>query len=217
MAFRKPELPSGRTRSFDRAIALRVAVRMFAERGYAATRIADLCNAMGIATPSFYAAFTSKEAVYEEAIELVASDKVEAIFSAFDTARTTRAGIEEILLRTIEEGSRPDGPAGCLVTLSFVGDEDSPTLGALGRQKRSMAYEAIRSWLEEGVARGHLPPEADAEAIARMIAMFQQGVAVQSRDGVPRGVLEAAVLALMAGWPWTGTPFQVQTGGQVHD
>jgi AcrR family transcriptional regulator len=196
-------LARGRTRSFDRDQALTVAVRLFADKGYAATRVAELCQAMGINSPSFYAAFTGKEALYEEAVERVAADKECAIFSALDPARPTRDGIEDVLLRTIDQGATPVGPPGCLVTLSFVSEDDSPALSALGREKRRVAYDVIRDWIADGVGKGDLAPDTPVEALARMVATFQQGIAVQTRDGVPAETLRPAVLALMAGWPWT--------------
>jgi AcrR family transcriptional regulator len=195
-------LARGRTRSFDREEALSTAIRIFAAKGYAATRVAELCAAMGIASPSFYAAFTSKETLYEEAIERVAHDKVEAIFSALEPARDTREGVQDVLLRTVDEGSKPLGPPGCLVTLSFVDDEESPRLGALGRDKRRLGYEVFLDWLKLGREKGDVPVGASIEAMARMIATFQQGIAIQTRDGIAPDLLKPAILALMSGWPW---------------
>jgi AcrR family transcriptional regulator len=59
----------GRPRGFDRDAALEAAMFLFWRKGFAATSMSDLCDAMGISSPSLYAAFGSKEALYLEAVE----------------------------------------------------------------------------------------------------------------------------------------------------
>ena len=58
----------GRPREFDRGAALEAAMLAFWRKGFAATSMNDLCDAMGVRSPSLYAAFGSKEALYLEEI-----------------------------------------------------------------------------------------------------------------------------------------------------
>jgi AcrR family transcriptional regulator len=58
----------GRPRRFDRDAALEAAMFLFWRKGFAATSMNDLCDAMSIGSPSLYAAFGSKEALYLEAV-----------------------------------------------------------------------------------------------------------------------------------------------------
>lgn len=59
----------GRPRSFDKEAALERAMEVFWRLGYEGASMTDLTAAMGIASPSLYAAFGSKEALFRQALE----------------------------------------------------------------------------------------------------------------------------------------------------
>ena len=61
----------GRPRNFDREQAVEQALHLFWQHGYDATSLAQLKAGLGggISAPSFYAAFGSKEALFEECVQ----------------------------------------------------------------------------------------------------------------------------------------------------
>src|SRR5690606_26257896 len=87
----------GRPRSFDREEALRAALRVFRERGYEGTSVAELQDALGISPPSLYAAFGSKEELFREAVELYRGRIRAAAERAVAEAPTAKAKVEALL------------------------------------------------------------------------------------------------------------------------
>src|SRR6218665_3263436 len=59
----------GRPREFDRDEALDRAIRIFCQRGYHATSIGELGEAMGLTAGSIYKAFKDKRAVFLAALD----------------------------------------------------------------------------------------------------------------------------------------------------
>jgi AcrR family transcriptional regulator len=111
----------GRPRTFDRQEALQSAVDVFLARGYDGATLEDLTSAMGgIAPPSFYAAFESKDNLFREAIELYASTAGSHGREALGGPRV-REAIEGMLRASTDAFTVPDKPGGCLALLGAVG------------------------------------------------------------------------------------------------
>jgi AcrR family transcriptional regulator len=93
----RPARARGRPRAFDREAALEQATRLFWVKGFEATSIADLTQAMGIGSPSLYAAFGSKEALYAEALQYYREKNEHLVWSAFGAADTARSAVAALL------------------------------------------------------------------------------------------------------------------------
>src|SRR5271154_3309398 len=114
----------GRPRGFDRDAALETAMLLFWRKGFAATSMNDLCEAMGIGSPSLYAAFGSKEALYLEAVEYYVRTQGPPGWGKLAEGTTARAGIEKLLTAWTETLPKSRAtPAGCMALLAAVGDE----------------------------------------------------------------------------------------------
>lgn len=191
----------GRPRTFDREQALRSAMEVFWARGYEGATLEELLTAMGgIAPPSFYAAFGSKDKLFREAVALYHASLGERMRNAL-TAPTARDAVEALLHEGVRCFSDGDTPRGCLLIL-----------GAINRTRtnkeaydhlhdlREQGPEMIRQRLVRGVADGDLSAGAPLTEIASFYATVMQGLAVRARDGASRQTLAAVADAAMGAW-----------------
>jgi len=195
----------GRPREFDRDAALEAAMLLFWRKGYAATSINDLCEAMGIASPSLYAAFGSKEALYLEAAEHYVQVQGPPIWDHLTQGATARAGIEKLLLAGAEilPKSRTT-PSGCMAVLAAVSDEWPAPIVRAAKKVRLEMLSRLRSRLETARTEGELPTSTDVDGLSRFYLGVFEGMAVQARDGVAQPDLQGLVAAAMQAWPSKG-------------
>ncbi len=194
--------PRGRPRAFDREHALKEATRLFWSRGFEATSIADLTQAMGIGAPSLYAAFGSKEALYAEALQHYVESNDSFVWAGFDAAPTAREAVRSLLMDSAAAltGCTSGLPRGCMVTLSSVGCEGHAELGGLVRSARAMTLERLSARLSRALDAREIPPSTDVEALARFVQTVQNGMSILARDGASRAELESVADVAMAGW-----------------
>lgn len=195
-----PAPSRGRPRSFDRDQALERAMRLFWDKGYAGASMSDLTAAMGIASPSLYAAFGSKEGLYREAIGLYVRTYGGLLWEAME-APTAREGIERLLRGVVLSFTCGDNPCGCMVMQTAATSCDlSPELSAELCQTRATGSEALRARLRRAVEEGEIAEGIDTIAIADFYATVHKGLSLSARGGASREELDSVVTSAMKAW-----------------
>jgi AcrR family transcriptional regulator len=195
----------GRPRGFDRDTALEAAMFLFWRKGFATTSMNDLCDAMGVGSPSLYAAFGSKEALYLEAVEHYARTQGPPVWDKLAEGATARAGIENLLIAAAYSLPKSRAtPAGCMAVLAAVGDEWPTAIARVVKKVRLEMLGMLRSRLENAVAKRELPTSTDIDGLSRFYLSVFQGMAIQARDGATQAELRAVAAAAMAPWPGDG-------------
>lgn len=170
-----------RQRDFDLDAALDAAVTLFWQRGYAATSVRQLCEAMGIRPGSFYAAFESKEACFRRALDRYLATQ--------GLPRAAGPAAIRLWLDAITDPART--PKGCLLVNSAVEhpllDPDSQTVV----RKRMRAMEEL--------FRRSLADRPDPRGDAALLAAAVVAIHVQARTGArPAELRRIADRALLA-------------------
>lgn len=194
----------GRPRSFDRQAALTAAMKVFWQKGYTATSMADLYQAMGINSPSLYAAFGSKEDLYQEVIEHYQHSIGPTLWLPLQQAATAREGVREWLNGSAKALTCKETPTGCMITLSTVASEGNERLGEIVKRTRESGVDILKQRLAQGVEQGELAKETDIPTLARLFISIQQGMSIQARDGASQQTLQSVAAMAMSLWPAPG-------------
>lgn len=192
----------GRPRAFDRDLALRRAMEVFWEHGYEGTSITDLTSAMGINSPSLYAAFGGKETLFREAVELYGRLEGSYTSRALREQPTARTAIETMLRDNIRAYTTEDRPHGCMVVLAgSTYTMRTESVRDLLADKRRETRTRVHARLDRGVSEGDLPAETDTAELAEFYTTILYGLSIRARDGAGHDELTRAVDRAMTAWP----------------
>ena len=152
---------------------------------------------MGIKPPSFYAAFGSKQAAFNEAIDLYLRTVGSKTIHVLEQTPAVNDAIRAMLAESINAAlSAPAG--GCLLILGVIHrTPDNAQLCQRLEDIRRSNVDSIRKRLQRGAQERELDA-ADVEGLTQLIATVLQGLSLRARDGATREELELAVEGAMA-------------------
>ncbi len=194
----------GRPRTFDREQAVEQALHLFWQHGYDATSLAQLKAGLGggISAPSFYAAFGSKEALFDECVQHYLATYAQVTECLWDTSLLPRQAVETALRQSTRMQCEDGHPKGCMVALGVMsapGPEHARVADAL-TQSRARTRAGIVACVERAIRIGQLPEHTQAAVMASVFDSFLQGVSILARDNVPHATLDAAISQLLLTW-----------------
>ncbi|MFC6335393.1 TetR family transcriptional regulator [Pseudomonas sp. CCM 7891] len=204
----------GRPRSFDRDQAIEQALHLFWEHGYDATSLSQLKAGLGggISAPSFYAAFGSKDALFQECVQRYLATFAQVTECLWDENLPPRLSIETALRQSASMQCERGHPKGCMVALGVMSapsPENARVTTAL-TQSRLRTRAGIAACVQRGMAAGQLP--TNAHALATVFDSFLQGISILARDGVGHEVIDAAISHVMLSWDISAATTAVSRG-----
>ena len=189
-----------RTKEFEPERALERAMELFWRRGYEATSLRELLEAMGIGQGSFYGTFGDKHTLflatldrYREAAEAGAVTTLED-GSPKEAIRAMFRGMVDVLAGQ-EEPRR-----GCFLANSAVelAPHDAEVGERISRYVRCLE-DAFERTVRRGQATGEIDTRRDPRTLARSLVNNSLGLRVLARTGTDRRTLEDAADAAL--WP----------------
>ncbi len=192
---------TGRPREFDREKAIETAMNTFWEKGFETTSLADLRTVLNLSSASFYAAFGSKKALYEECLKRYTDTCGEVTSYLDDGSKSPKQAIQSMLRHTVAVQTSSTSPQGCMAVLSGMNCcDDNKEVETLTFSVRKQTRDAIFRCVTRGIERGELAATTDAESYTLMLDSFVKGISIQAKDGATEEQLLAAVDYLLMNW-----------------
>ncbi len=191
----------GPDKQFDPEIALDKAMQLFWAKGYAATGLNELVEAMEIGRKSLYDTFGNKRALFIKALDRYSQTVVGEIYRGLNNPE--RPALENVraVMRDIEAmNSKPMSP-GCLLGVSMAQFRtDDAEMAAVLRKHMRRVERAYYKAFAKAQAQGDLKPTTNVRNLARLFMSAHQGLTLIGRvtetQEVPRGIVDGALAVL---------------------
>ncbi|XBB69995.1 TetR/AcrR family transcriptional regulator [Nocardioides sp. WV_118_6] len=181
---------------YDRETVLRRAIDLFNTRGYDATSVGDLAQALGVSKSAVYHHFPSKEAILAAALDEALDGLNQAVRDASEAAHGAPA--QERLRATIETSVRillAHLPAVTLL-LRVRGNSD---IERLALERRRGIDARLGSLVAAAVAEGSVRDDLPTDVVTRLAFGMVNSLTEWNRPGraTDPDVLAAAVTAVL--------------------
>lgn len=187
-----------RPREFDIDEALEKAMQLFWTRGYEATSMTDLTEAMGLNKGSLYAAFGSKHDLFVSAIRRYLAVDRSVFLANFDEGRSLKDAIRIHLTEYV--GTFHKGvlvPRGCLAvnSLAELAAHDEEVALLINRHIQS-AIAFLTTRIKKEQEEGSIRPDKDPRALAELIVVAELGLLTGTK-GPLRGIDDERLVDLI--------------------
>ena len=188
-----------RPRAFDRTQALERALSVFWEKGYDATSMQELVDAMGMNRGSIYNAFTDKHTLFLQVLDYY----TETYWLQRLREETIDQPLYETLTLIVDDilaiDRDRDHPAGCLVTntaceLALRDIDIANKIDGLLSDLEAI----LRQRLEWAMQKGEIKSHPDAQTLAHYLLIVFQGLMVLTRTGASRHHLHHSMQLALA-------------------
>ncbi len=172
----------GRPSNFDRDAAVETVMNKLWRDGYEASSVKALSEMLGITRSSFYNAFGTREALFEEALALYAAQSPDRPLADAASDVSVKTLFTEVFRAMCKARAEDPEGRGCLAVNSISELCNShDELGPLLENAVSGNLKRIQSILQSGVENNELNQDMDVAATALAVQNLQIGLNVLSK------------------------------------
>lgn len=162
----------------DRIIA--AAVRVFSDKGYHSSTIADVCRQSGLSVGAIYTYFSSKEALFLQSCDRISARGLDELARRLATATTTVERLTIAIGFYIETIDEYEGAPGQISLVQAWAEADrEPGVREMLAARRERLVGAGQLLLYQGMASGELPAGLDVDAVTRGLLALLDGLLLQ--------------------------------------
>jgi AcrR family transcriptional regulator len=170
--------------------ALEAALQVFWSRGFAATSLDELADAMDMNRPSMANAFGDKEQIYRRVLARFVARMDETIGKPLLAEPDLERAIERFLRGMLEVYFGPGPARGCLVFCTApVEALGRPRVRADAKRVVDELDDLLESRFAQAQRSSSYPAQADARAAAQMTQAMLHSLALRARTGASRASL----------------------------
>jgi len=178
-----------RPKEFDQDKALRKAVRLFSQQGFAATSTDELMRVMEVGRQSMYDTFGDKRALFLKALEMYVAESVHAINVELERPGSALSAVQNALA-TFAERNDLSSAEGCmgLNAISEFGRRDADVTRII-RNAARVQRQTLMHVLTRAINQGGLSPDADLDSMADFFESTLAGIRMAAKAGKSRQAL----------------------------
>jgi len=188
---------AGPTKQFNQDEALQNALNIFWAKGFEATSMQELVNAMGVNRASMYQTYGNKNELYSAAVDRYIVSSLSNIKESLEVAASPLGSLQQLFTQFIEQSFNK--MSGCFMgnTAAELGPHNV-VIAEKVRDFWAQFEDVICNTLESAIERNEIPQNVDITKLASFINSTLQGLLIKSKAKVAIDTLRSDVDTLFS-------------------
>lgn len=193
-------MSTGRPLQYDPEEALERATLTFWARGYEATSMQALLDAMGLSKSSLYQRFGDKAQLFERCLRHYCAEQSREMLRRLNESESPLGFISEAFNMVVDDPDACRARWGCLLmnTATELGTAE-PALAETLQEGLGRFRGVFQTAVERAQAAGEIPAEQDAQVLAQYLVSSMSGLKTMTKAGISPEQTRAVVAVILRG------------------